>query len=172
MAKNLVIYYSRRGENYVGGSIKSLARGNAELIVDYIRKAIDTDVFEVETVKPYSENYRTCTEEAKAELREKVRPELKAYLDSIDEYANIILVGPNWWGVYPMAMYSQLERLDFSGKKVHFVVTHEGSGTGGVLKTLRDSCKGAAIGESLAVQGGSAPQSEKVVSDWAKKVVS
>ena len=29
--KNLIIYYSRRGQNYVNGSIKNLARGNAEV---------------------------------------------------------------------------------------------------------------------------------------------
>lgn len=30
MAKNLIIYYSRKGENYVNGSIKNLAKGNTE----------------------------------------------------------------------------------------------------------------------------------------------
>lgn len=39
MAKNLIIYYSRKGENYVNGSIKSLAKGNTELCVEYIQKA-------------------------------------------------------------------------------------------------------------------------------------
>ena len=32
--KNLIIYYSRRGQNYVNGSIKNLARGNAEVITE------------------------------------------------------------------------------------------------------------------------------------------
>lgn len=39
MAKNLIIYYSRKGENYVNGRIKSLAKGNTELCVEYIQKA-------------------------------------------------------------------------------------------------------------------------------------
>jgi len=172
MAKNLVIYYSRRGQNYVNGSVKTLARGNAELITEYIKNAVGADVFEVDTVKPYSTDYMTCTEEAKAELRAKARPELKEYLDSVAGYDNIFVVGPNWWGIYPMAMYAQLEKLDFTGKRVHYVVTHEGSGTGGVPKTMKDACKGAIIGESLAVQGGSAPKAEGTVASWAKKAVS
>lgn len=57
-----------------------------------------------------------CIEEAKAELRAKARPELKVYLDDISDYDNIFVVGPNWWGIYPMALYNQLERLDFTGK--------------------------------------------------------
>ena len=125
MAKNLIIYYSRRGQNYVNGSIKNLAKGNAELIAEYIKNAVAANVFEVDTVKPYSANYMTCTEEAKDELRAKARPELKKYLDSVADYDDIFVVGPNWWGIYPMAMYTQLEKLDFTGKTVHYVVTHE-----------------------------------------------
>ncbi|NLH64469.1 MAG: flavodoxin, partial [Erysipelotrichaceae bacterium] len=30
MAKDLVIYYSRRGENYVNGNIEVLKKGNTE----------------------------------------------------------------------------------------------------------------------------------------------
>ena len=169
--RSLVIFYSRRGQNYINGNISSLERGNAELIAEYIRDALGADVFEIDTVKSYSDDYNECIEDAKAEQREKARPELKAYLDDISEYDTVFIVAPNWWGVYPMAVYSQLERLDFTGKTVHFVVTHEGSGLGGVSKTIRKSCKGAKIGESLAVQGGSAPRSETEVSTWARKAV-
>ncbi len=169
--KNLIIYYSRRGQNYVNGSIKHLDRGNAELITEFIKNAVDADVFEVDTVKPYDTDYMVCIEEAKAELRAKARPELKEYLDDISEYDNIFVVGPNWWGIYPMAMYTQLERLDFTGKTVHYIVTHEGSGLGGVPKTIKNACKGAKIGESLAVHGGSAPSSKEQVENWAEKCI-
>ena len=169
--KNLIIYYSRRGQNYVSGSIKNLEKGNAELIAEYIKNAIGADVFEIDTVKPYSEDYTACTEEAKAELRAKARPALKKSLDDISAYDNIFIVAPNWWGVYPMAIYTQLELLDFKGKTIHFVVTHEGSGLGGVPKTIKASCKDAAIGKSLAVHGTKAPQAEKEVADWAEMCV-
>ena len=169
--KNLVIYYSRRGQNYVNGSVKNLVKGNAEIITEYIKDAVDADVFEVDTVKPYDKDYMVCIEEAKAELRAKARPELKEMLNDISEYDNIFIVGPNWWGIYPMALYTQLEALDFTGKTVHYVVTHEGSGLGGVPKTIPASCKGAKIGKSLAVQGGSAPSSESQVASWVKSTV-
>ena len=169
--KNLIIYYSRRGQNYVNGSIKNLARGNAEVISEFIKDAVGADVFEVDTVKPYSKDYMVCIEEAKAELRTKSRPELKEYLDDISDYDNIFVVGPNWWGIYPMALYKQLERLDFTGKTVHYAVTHEGSGLGGVPKTMKNACKGAKLGASLAVHGGSAPSSKSQVESWAKKAL-
>jgi len=97
--------------------------------------------------------------------------DVKKMLDDISEYDNIFVVGPNWWGIYPMALYTQLEALDFTGKTVHYVVTHEGSGLGGVPKTIKSACKGAKLGSSLAVHGGSAPSSRSQVENWAKKAL-
>lgn len=77
MAKSLVIYYSRKGENYWNGSIKNLAKGNTEIIAEFIAKAVGGDLFETDTEVPYSDDYYTCTEEAKKELNDNARPKLK-----------------------------------------------------------------------------------------------
>ena len=94
--KNIVIYYSRKGQNYVSGSIKDLKKGNAEVIAEDIQKAIDADLFEVETVKPYSADYTTCTNEAAEEKRNDARPALKENLKDISMYDNVFIVGPCW----------------------------------------------------------------------------
>ena len=96
-AKNLIIYYSRKGENYWNGSIRNIAKGNTEIVAEFIQKAVGADLFEVDTLKPYSTDYTTCTQEAQQELRTGARPELKKYLDSIDDYDNIFVCGPCWW---------------------------------------------------------------------------
>ena len=171
MSKNLIIYYSRKGQNYVNGSIKDLKKGNTEIVAEFIQKAVGGDLFEIETVREYSKDYMTCTEEAQEELRTKARPELKRYLDDISEYDNVFVCGPCWWGTFPMAVLTQLEKLDFTGKKVIAVMTHEGSGLGGSERTLKASCKGATIGRSLAVHGADAAKSEATVAAWAKKSV-
>lgn len=171
MTKNLVIYYSRRGQNYVNGSICNLEKGNTEICAEFIRDAVGADIFEVDTVNPYSRDYITSTEEAKAELRKQARPELKRYLDNIDEYDNIVVARPCWWGTYPMPIFTQLERLDFTGKKVFALMTHEGSGLGSCERDLKKYCKGAFIGKGLAVHRADAPGSESIVSAWAKKTL-
>lgn len=171
MAKNLIIYYSRKGENYVGGSVKNLAKGNTEIVAEFIQKAVGGDMFEIETVKEYSADYMKCTEEAKAELHENARPELKQYLDDISDYDNVFVCGPCWWGTYPCAVFTQLERLDFSGKTVFPVMTHEGSGQAQSVSALKKYCKGATVGKGLAVQGGNAAGAESVVAAYAKEVV-
>lgn len=171
MAKNLIIYYSRKGENYWNGGFKDLKKGNTEVVAEYIQKAVGGDLFEVESVREYSPSYMTCIEEAQEELRQKARPELKRYLDDISAYDNVFVCGPCWWGTFPMAVLSQLDRLDFTGKKVFAVMTHEGSGLGGSERTLRDVCKGAMIGRGLAIHGADAAKSEATVAAWAKKSV-
>lgn len=172
MAKTLILYYSRKGENYVNGSIKNLAKGNTEIVAEYIRDAIgadSADLFEVETVKPYDTDYMTCTEEAKAELHANARPALKICLSDIAPYENIVVAGPCWWGTFPCAVFSQLEKLDFTDKKVFPVMTHEGSGLGNSAKDLKKLCKGATVGAGLAIHGADAAQSQRAVSDWVKK---
>ena len=171
MAKNLIIYYSRKGENYWNGGIKNIAKGNTEIVAEFIQKAVGGDLFEVDTVKTYAADYYECIEDAKQELREQARPDLKAYLESIDEYENIFVCGPCWWGTFPMAIFTQLEKLDFTGKKVMAVMTHEGSGLGSCERDLKKLCKGAAFGQGLAVHGADASKSEGTVAAWAKKVV-
>lgn len=169
MAKNLIIYYSRKGENYVNGSVRNLLKGNTEYVAKFIQKAVGGDLFEIQTVKEYSPSYMTCIEEAKEELRKEARPELKEYLDDLSDYENIFICGPCWWGIYPMAIYSLTDRLDFSGKKVMAVVTHEGSGLGSCERDLKKHLKGdPTYGRALAVHGADAPRSESEVSEWAK----
>ena len=93
---NLIVYYSRKGQNYWNGSIVDLAKGNTERVAEFIQKAVGGDLFEIETVREYSKDYMTCTEEAKEELREHARPELKRYLDNIEQYDTIFVGYPNW----------------------------------------------------------------------------
>lgn len=171
MAKNLIIYYSRKGQNYVNGSIKSIYKGNTEYCAEFIQGAVGGDLFEVETVREYSADYMECTSEAQDELRSGERPELREYLDSLDGYDNIFVCGPCWWGTYPCGVFSLLEKLDFADKRVFALMTHEGSGLGHCESDLKKLCTGATVGRGLAVHGADAPKSEREVAAWARKCV-
>ena len=171
MAKNLIIYYSRKGENYWNGSIRSIDKGNTEIAAEFIQNAVGGDLFEVETVRQYSTDYMTCTEQAQEELRANTRPELTKYLDSIDEYDNVFVCGPCWWGTFPMAVFTQLEKLDWTGKHVIALMTHEGSGLGHCERDLKAICQGATFGKGLAVHGADTAKSESTIAAWAKSVL-
>lgn len=169
--KNLIIYYSRKGENYVNGRIEDLKKGNTEICAEFIQEAVGGDLFEVEPVEDYAKDYHKCTEEAQKELRENARPALKKYVEDLSGYENVFVCGPCWWGTFPTPVFTQLEKLDFTGKKVMVLMTHEGSGLGNSERDIRKICKGATFGTGIAIHGADAAKSEKAVAAWAEKNV-
>ena len=171
MAKILIAYYSRRGENYVSGAIKNLAEGNTEIVAKFIQKKTGGDLFKIDTVKTYPADYTECTEVAKVELREKARPELKRYLDDISDYDTIFLGGPAWWSYFPMAVMTFLEHYDFSGKKIILFMTHEGSGFGSSFGQIKKACPTAEVIKGIAIHGSRAANCESEIEMWLDSLV-
>ena len=163
---NLIIYYSRSGENYVNGELKYLKKGNVEVIVDFIKEFIEADTFRVETKEPYPESYMETTEISKIELDKKIYPELKTTLNDISKYDTIYIVSPVWWETLPMAMFKQLGKLDFTDKTINLIITHEGSLLGNTIKDIENSCNGAIIQKRLAIKGSEVNDSKRIIKNW------
>lgn len=170
MAKNLILYFSHKGENYFGGKIINIAKGNTAVAAEYIQQAVGGDLFEIETQKPYPNEYKKCIEVAKKEMLENARPSLKEYKSDVSAYDTIFICAPCWWGMFPMAVFSQIEQIDWIGKKVAVLMTHEGSGLGNSLRDVRNFCKGSTVCEGLAVVGSEVKTAQAVITAWAKKV--
>lgn len=164
--KTLVVYYSRRGENWAVGNIKE---GNAEHIAKTIASLTGADLFEIKPVKDYPSDYAKTTEVAMEELRAQARPEFVDPLPSIDEYGLIYLCYPNWWGTYPRVVASFLDRYDFSGKTIKPMCTHEGSGMGSSEAELKRALKGANVKTGLAIKGTNAHSSVDAIQRWIEK---
>lgn len=171
MCKTMIVYYSRTGENYWNGSIKNLEKGNTETVAEMVADITGGDLFEVETVKTYPEDYYQCIDEAKAELQRGDRPEVKAYADDLEDYDTIYVGYPNWWGTMPMVMFTFLEHYDLSGKRIIPFCTNEGSGMGGSERDLKKICKGAKVEKGLSIHGAEAAQSRSKVEAWVRKMV-
>lgn len=163
---DLVIYFSRSGENYFGGVLKNIEKGNTEVIAEYIKDLTGADLFKVEPASDYPEDYMKCIDVAKKEQQNDARPELKETLEDISEYDTVYIGFPNWWGTLPMPMFTQLEQLDFSGKVVKPFVTHEGSGFGISQKDLKKLCVGAEIKKGLSIPGANVYDSKDTVKHW------
>ncbi|MBQ6512435.1 flavodoxin [Methanobrevibacter sp.] len=163
---SLVIYFSRSGENYFGGELKNIEKGNTEVIAEYIQEFTSADLFKVESEVDYPEDYMKCIDVAKKELEDDARPEIKESLDDISDYETIYIGFPNWWGTLPMPMWTQLEKLDFTGKTVKPFVTHEGSGFGKSLNDLDRLCSGAEIKKGISIPGANVYEAKDKVNLW------
>ena len=163
--KSIVIYFSRADENYSVGYIE---KGNTEVIAEYIRDYTGADMFKVERKRPYPKDYESAIEDAKQEQQNNERPELVNTLDNINNYEVIYIGVPIYWGTMPQPMFTQLEKLNWSGKIVKPFITHEGSGLGNVVSDLKKICIGANILDGLAIYGHDVYNSKEIIEEWSK----
>ena len=117
--KSLVIYYSRADENYAVGYVE---KGNTEYIAEFVADITHADLFKVEPLVPYSKEYNTCIKEAKERIG---NAPIKETIKDISQYEVIYIMSPIYWGTYAPEMETALKDLDFTGKVVRVVTTHE-----------------------------------------------
>jgi len=83
-SKSLIAYYSRKGENYLNGSIVKLLVGNTEVIAKKIQELTGSDMFGIDTVKLYPLDYTETTKVAAKEKTENARPKLTGVVGNMD----------------------------------------------------------------------------------------
>ena len=168
MSDILVVYYSRKGENYMPGGIQNLEKGHTERAAEYLQEALGADLFEIETATPYAVGYRDCCMQAVEEMKNNARPEICGYVDDISQYRTIFVCFPCWCGTAPMCIFTFLEHYDLTGKKIVPLCTNEGSGMANAVRDLARSCKNAAVLSGLAVLGHQVESSKDTITAWAQ----
>ena len=171
MAKILTVFYSLKGETMGHDmEIVNLEKGYTAMAAELIQKAVGGDIFEIETVKTYKANHMEMINEAKEELDNGIRPELKDYVD-IEGYDTIFIGYPNWWRTMPMPVVGFLEHYDWSGKRIIPFVTSCGGGFGHSLKLIKEICAGADISSGKDFLGYQVEESEQAISNWAREAL-
>jgi len=164
--RTLIAYFSRKGSNYLNGSIVDLPVGNTEVAAKMIQALAGGELFHIDTVKAYPADYTKATEVAQRELSQNARPALASQVASLAGYDVVFLGYPNWWGTMPMAVWTFLEAHDFAGKTILPFCTHEGSGLGQSERDIKQLCPGAKVLRGLAIRGGSVAKADKAIAAW------
>ena len=121
-------------------------------------------MFKVEPEVPYAADYKTCIEEAKKRIG---NAPIKEKLTDISGYDTIFVMSPIYWGTYAPEIETALEGLDFTGKRIRVVSTHEGSGLASMPSDVKKMCKGAEVDmKGLAIVGSQAKNSKQKVAEW------
>ena len=159
--KSLVIYFSRADENYAVGYIE---KGNTEYIAEYVRDITNADLYKVEPEIAYSKDYNTCIEEAKKRVG---NAPIKEQITDIAKYEVIYIMTPIYWGTYAPELETALKDIDFTGKIIRIVTTHEGSGLANVPNDVKKVCKGAnVLDDSIAVRGADCKNARSKIENW------
>ena len=120
MAKTLIIYFSMTG--------------HTEQVAHQMAKSLGADLFRIREALPYSKNDLDWTNpDCRANLEQKnstSRPLYQGNLPNIADYETVILGHPIWWGIPPRILYTVIEGLDLTGKRVASFATSGGSSYG------------------------------------------
>ena len=94
--------------------------GNTERMAEQIVAQTGADLFSIEPVTPYPEDYTACTEVALAERDSDARPAISLTIDADiwATYDTVFIGCPVWWHTAPMIISTFAESYDFSGKTV------------------------------------------------------
>lgn len=137
-----IVYFSRKGNNWVDGEVKYLPVGNTELLAKEIQAHTHGDLFSLEMKEPYPEDYDACVEQARKDLLSDKTCDLISYPD-LSSYDIIYLGYPIYWDDLPIAVSSYLKKQKLDQKIIHPFITHENSGLGisiSHLRTLLPTC--------------------------------
>jgi flavodoxin len=133
MSKKLVAYFS--------------ASGVTKRAAEKIAKEQGADLFEIKPVQPYTKadlNWMDKRSRSTLEMRDKSsRVEIAEKVADMDQYDEIFLGFPIWWGVAPHIINSFLEQYDLSGKTISPFATSGGSDYGRSNQELEPSAPGA-----------------------------
>ncbi len=139
----LIAYFSRAGENYFSGALRTVSVGNTEIAAKMVQEATGADLFKIEPLQPYAEDYNTCIAQAQDDQRRNAR--------------------------MPMPVFTFLEHFDFAGKTIRPFCTHEGSGLGRSEDDIRRLCPGAKVEKGLALHGSSVKEAQEDVERWIRR---
>ena len=120
--------------------------GNTEKAANEIHDLVGGDMFKIEPVKPYPDDYTATTDIGKKEKNEKARPEVKGKVANMADYDVVFIGYPIWWGTAPMAVFTFMEATDFTGKTVIPFCTSGGSSIDESMKDMQTlAAKGTVV---------------------------
>lgn len=128
--KVLVVYFS--------------ATGNTKVIAEDIARELESDIYEIVPVEPYtSEDIAYNNDNCRANKEHSdssIRPEIAGIIDNMDDY-DVVLIGyPIWWGEEPRIIDTFVESYDLSDKGVATFCTSGGSGIATSESNLKGLC--------------------------------
>lgn len=154
----LVAYFSW------GGTTQRMA----QQIVAHTR----ADLFRIEPVTPYPEDYTECTEVALEERDGDARPAISSTIDEETwaAYDTVFIGCPVWWWTTPMIICTFAESYDFSGKTVVPFCTYASTYRDETLARIAELTSGTEVHlDGLGLTSGSL-SNESNVENWLREI--
>lgn len=127
MNKSIVLYFS--------------CTGTTKTVATKIKEYLNCDILEIEPVIPYTSsdlNYNNSNSRANIESNDdNARPEFKELNLKLEDYYNIFIGYPIWWGTMPKIIFTLLDKYDFGNKNIIPFCTSGGSGISSSINDIK-----------------------------------
>lgn len=144
--------------------------GNIRNLAEQIREILAGEIYEIQPVDPYPGEYNACVEQAKREVAQGYKPELKGDPIDISQYEVVFIGSPVWWYTVAPPVASFLSENDFSGKNIAPFCTHEGSGLSKCATDIARMCPKATVLEGAAFRGSRSGNVGKELTNWIERI--
>lgn len=134
--KTLVLYYSQTS--------------NTKAVATEIANKLGADLDEIVAMEPYDGDFQATIERGRKELDEGSFPEIQPLKVDVAKYDVVFLGYPIWFGTYAPPVFTFLNQVDLSGKKIVPFCTF---GSGGLESSLKDLAEAEPKAEILPGYG-------------------
>ena len=134
--KTLVLYYSQTS--------------NTKCVAQEIASKLGADIEEIVPTELYDGDFQATIERGKKELDEGAFPEIQPLKTDVANYDVIFIGYPIWFGTFAPPVFTWLDQVDLSGKKVVPFCTF---GSGGLESSVKDLIKAEPNAEILPGYG-------------------
>lgn len=144
--------------------------GHTRRLASCIQRLTGGDLAEIRPLAPYPQDYDAVVEMAKQEQRRNARPAIAPMQPDPADYDTLFLGYPNWWGTFPMPVFTFLESHPVGGRTLVPFCTHEGSRLGKSEQDLRRLCPQARLLKGFEVRGSRVDGAEPSVKAWLSEL--
>lgn len=133
----------------------SVEYGNTKKIAEAIAQELKADIVSIEPEKPFSKadlNWRNPLSRCNRDFFTKKKNKIATKVENMQEYDEIYLGFPIWYGCAPLVVNDFLSGFDLTGKKIYVFATSGGSGIGKTAEKLAPFTKGAEIVDAKLTQ--------------------
>ena len=139
--------------------------GNTKAIAEKIHAQTGGDIFRIEPVTPYPEDYNeTAYGIAKEQKDKTIHPPIKN--TDVAPYDVVFVGTPAWWYTMAPPVMTFLEQNNFEGKTIIPFITHGGGGSYTIDKDMAKLAKGAKVFTPFVVANRGNAGTDKDIAEW------
>lgn len=143
--------------------------GNTKLIAEKIHSQIGGNIFRLEPVTPYPDDYqKTAYGIAKEQKDNNIHPPIKH--TDIAPYDVIFVGTPVWWYTMAPPVMTFLSENDFTNKIIIPFITHGGGGAYTIDKDMSNLAKGAKVFTPFVVYEHGDANTDEDIAKWVKTI--